>query len=210
MGFKHAVAGANPAFASGCAYNIMRTSWGTAPLPQIMTIAGTCELCCAFTHFFFIEGSPLWLIGMVYADVEPYLRYVEEVNWVDVVKMMRIIGRYTTLLMDQPVEETEDEFFDYVKADTRPMILAQLHVTKMHYLYTMGRYGEAVVEGRKAAEILTYITQFKEEVGTCDSTIGMDCTHCTSTDCAACRVCHVSCCAQPRRVLFLLFAGAVG
>jgi hypothetical protein len=41
QGFKHAVAGANPAFASGCAYNIMRTSWSTTPLPQIMSFAGT-------------------------------------------------------------------------------------------------------------------------------------------------------------------------
>lgn len=51
MGFKHAVAGANPAFASGCAYNLMRTSWSTTPLPQIMTSNGTTTarksgLCC--------------------------------------------------------------------------------------------------------------------------------------------------------------------
>lgn len=103
--------------------------------------------------------------------IEPYLRYSEEVNWVDIVKMMHIIERYTSLLMDKPVDKTEDEFFDYVKADTRPMMIAQLHVTKMHYLYTMSRYGEAVAEGRKAAKILTYITQFKEEVGTQPSMI---------------------------------------
>lgn len=79
---------------------------------------------------------------------------------------MHIIERYTNLLMDKPVEKTEDEFFHYIKDGTRPMMIAQLHVTKMHYLYTMGRYGDAVEEGRKASLILTYITQFKEEVGT--------------------------------------------
>jgi hypothetical protein len=80
--------------------------------------------------------------------------------------MMHIIERYTNLLMDKPVERTEDEFFDYVETGTRPMLIAQLHVTKMHYFYTMNRYGEAVLEGRKAAKIMTFITQFKEEVGT--------------------------------------------
>jgi hypothetical protein len=135
-------------------------------------------------------------------DSEPYLRYSEEVNWVDIVKMMHIIERYTNLLMDKPVDKTEDEFFDYVESNTRPMMIAQLHVTKMHYLYTMGRYGEAVAEGRKAAEILTYITQFKEEVGTCDSTIGTDFTHSASTDCVAYRMCRVSVVHNPAEFYF--------
>jgi hypothetical protein len=82
------------------------------------------------------------------------------------VKMMRIIRRYTNLLMDQPVDETEDQFYDYIEADTRPMLMAQLHVTKLHYLYIMGRFREAVVEGKAASKIITFITQFKEEVGT--------------------------------------------
>jgi hypothetical protein len=41
VGFKHAVAAGNLVFATGCAYNLMRTSWSTTPLPQIMTFIGT-------------------------------------------------------------------------------------------------------------------------------------------------------------------------
>jgi hypothetical protein len=40
-GFKHGVAGGNPAFATACAYNLMGTFWSVAPLHQIAPLIGT-------------------------------------------------------------------------------------------------------------------------------------------------------------------------
>lgn len=40
MGFKHAVAGGNPAFGTGCAYNLVGTFWYAVPLPQLVSSVG--------------------------------------------------------------------------------------------------------------------------------------------------------------------------
>ncbi len=58
----------------------------------------------------YLESSP-----------EPYKRYAEEANWGDVVKMMQTIDRHTRLLMDEPVEGTDDEFCAHIKSNARPM-----------------------------------------------------------------------------------------
>jgi hypothetical protein len=42
-GFKHGVAGGNPAFATACAYNLMGTFWSVIPLPQIAPLIGTTQ-----------------------------------------------------------------------------------------------------------------------------------------------------------------------
>lgn len=52
---------------------------------------------------------------------EPYKRYAEEANWGDVVKMMQTIDRHTRLLMDEPVEGTDEEFCAHIKSNARPM-----------------------------------------------------------------------------------------
>jgi hypothetical protein len=40
LGFKHAVAGGNPAFGTGCAYNLVGSLWFSVPLPQIVSCSG--------------------------------------------------------------------------------------------------------------------------------------------------------------------------
>jgi hypothetical protein len=40
LGFKHAVAGGNPAFGSGCACNIIGSMWCAVPLPQLVSAVG--------------------------------------------------------------------------------------------------------------------------------------------------------------------------
>jgi hypothetical protein len=42
---------------------------------------------------------------------------------------------------------------------------ASHHSVKMHYYYIMGRYRDALRSGQIAAERITFIAQFKEEVG---------------------------------------------
>jgi hypothetical protein len=107
------------------------------------------------------------LPGLYTFHAEPYLRYTEEVNWIDTLKMMSIIKHYTLVLMDEPVAENEDQFYDYIQNGTQPMVLGQLRVNRLRYFYMSGRYHDAVCEAQDTAAVLPYITQFKEEVGTC-------------------------------------------
>ncbi len=44
LGFKHAVAGGNPAFGTGCAYNLVGSLWFSVPLPQIVSCSGAFSL----------------------------------------------------------------------------------------------------------------------------------------------------------------------
>jgi hypothetical protein len=42
---------------------------------------------------------------------------------------------------------------------------AQYHVLRMYYCYILGKYRQALEVGQYASKILTYIGQFKKEVG---------------------------------------------
>ncbi|ELR13786.1 GAF domain containing serine/threonine kinase [Acanthamoeba castellanii str. Neff] len=135
LGFKHAVAGGNPAFGTGCAYNLVGSLWYSVPLPQIVSCS------------------------------DPYRRYSEETGWTDVCKMLITFERFAKLLMGTAVDESDEEFEVYIETDARPMPIAQHHTVRMHYLYIMGRYHEALQAAQKTLERLSFIAQFKEEVG---------------------------------------------
>jgi hypothetical protein len=66
---------------------------------------------------------------MAFCSPEPYKRYAEEANWGDVVKMMQTIDRHRRLLMDEPVEGTDEEFYAHIKSNARPMPIGTLSLS---------------------------------------------------------------------------------
>jgi hypothetical protein len=156
------------------------------------------------------------LPGLYTFHAEPYLRYTEEVNWIDTLKMMSIIKHYTLVLMDEPVAENEDQFYDYIQNGTQPMVLGQLRVNRLRYFYMSGRYHDAVCEAQDTAAVLPYITQFKEEVGTCRPAARAALEPCTTSLPILLFVArthaplHARTHTLTHRVLLHVFAGSVG
>jgi hypothetical protein len=58
-----------------------------------------------------------WVCAHLMICADPYRRYAEETGWTDVRKMLITFERYAKLLMNMTVDQTEEEFEDYITTD---------------------------------------------------------------------------------------------
>jgi hypothetical protein len=121
LGFKHAVAGGNPAFGTGCAYNLVGSLWYSVPLPQIVSCSGAFSLFPRVSCRAWYVRHILIFFSFLFFSLDPYRRYSEETGWTDVCKMLITFERFAKLLMGTAVDESDEEFEVYIETDARPM-----------------------------------------------------------------------------------------